>query len=34
MYFYFTVTKFGPAKVTPVEETQPKEETTTELTKT
>ncbi|KAK1136536.1 hypothetical protein K0M31_001087, partial [Melipona bicolor] len=28
------VTKFGPAKVTPVEETQPKEETTTESTKT
>ncbi|XP_026667460.1 regulating synaptic membrane exocytosis protein 2 [Ceratina calcarata] len=25
------VTKFGPAKVTPVEETQPKEETTTEI---
>ncbi|CAL7945714.1 unnamed protein product [Xylocopa violacea] len=28
------VTKFGPAKVTPVEETQPKEETPTEATKT
>ncbi|CAK9800701.1 Regulating synaptic membrane exocytosis protein 2 [Anthophora plagiata] len=28
------VTKFGPAKATPVEETQPKEETTTEATKT
>nr|XP_012147152.1 PREDICTED: regulating synaptic membrane exocytosis protein 1 [Megachile rotundata] len=28
------VTKFGPAKVTPAEETQPKEETTTEATKT
>lgn len=28
------VTKFGPAKVTPVEEAQPKEETTTESTKT
>ncbi|XP_043252701.1 regulating synaptic membrane exocytosis protein 2 [Colletes gigas] len=28
------VTKFGPAKVTPPEDTQPKEETTTESTKT
>lgn len=30
----FTVAKFGPTKVTPVEEIQPKEETTTEATKT